>query len=216
MAPTIAPTNAPTMLGTSTLAVGRELEGLAALVRSYTVGVRSRSGRQPLGSGVIWHPDGLIVTNAHVARERRLVVALPNEALVEAECVARDESCDLALLHVDVEGMSAAPVGDPSAARAGSLVLALGHPMGVPNAMALGVVHAVTTERGNPRFIAADVALAPGNSGGPLVDADGRVLGINAMVMSGLGVAITSNVVRRFVRAALASGAVTISHPLAA
>lgn len=210
------PTNSSTMSGMGSLALGRELEGLAAFVRSYTVGIRSRGGRQALGSGVVWHPDGLIVTNAHVARERRLVVALPDESLVEGQCVARDEGHDLALLHVDVDGLRAAPVGDPSAARAGSLVLALGHPMGVPNAMSLGVVHAVTTERGNPRYIAADVALAPGNSGGPLVDADGRVLGINAMVMSGLGVAIPSNVVRRFVRQALARGAVTISYPLAA
>lgn len=207
---------APTIFGSSTLSASRELEGLAALVRSYTVEVRSRGGRAQLGSGVIWHPDGLIVTNAHVARDRRLVVALPGERVAEAECVARDEQRDLALLHVDVDALRAAPVGDPSSVRAGSLVLALGHPMGVPNAMSMGVVHAVTTERGNPRFIAADVALAPGNSGGPLVDVDGRVLGINAMVMSGLGVAITSNVVRRFVREALASGAITVVHPLAA
>ena len=216
MRATTPSTNSSTVSGMGSLALGRELEGLAAFVRSYTVGIRSRGGRHPLGSGVVWHPDGLIVTNAHVARERHLVVALPDESLVEAQCVARDEGRDLALLHVDVDGLRAAPVGDPSAARAGSLALALGHPMGVPNAMSLGVVHAVTTERGNPRYIAADVALAPGNSGGPLVDADGRLLGINAMVMSGLGVAIPSNVVRRFVREALARGAVTISYPLAA
>lgn len=203
--------------GASSLLAGRELEGLASLVRSFTVEIQSRGrgGRTGQGSGVVWHSDGLIVTNAHVARERKLAVAF-GETLVEAECVARDERRDLALVHVGAEGLVAATAGDANLVKAGSLVMALGHPLGVQNAMSLGVVHAVTHEHGHPRFIAADVALAPGNSGGPLVDVNGRVIGINAMVMGGLGVAIASNVVRRFVGEVVASGAVSIAHPLAA
>lgn len=207
-----------TTQGSSSFIAGQELEGLTALVRAFTVEVQSRGGRggtRGQGSGVIWHPDGLIVTNAHVARERRLSIAF-GETVVDAECVARDEQRDLALLHIDAGGLHTATVGDASIVRPGSLVLALGHPLGVHNALSLGVVHTVTRENGRPRFIAADVALAPGNSGGPLVDVSGRVIGINAMVMGGLGVAIASNVVRRFFREVVQSGAISVAHPLAA
>ena len=197
-----------------TLAAGIELDGLATLVRSYTVEIRSR-GRQSQGGGVIWHADGLVVTNAHVVRDRRPLVALGNDDVVEARVVTLDRSLDLALLSIG-GGIRAAPIGDAEALRAGSLVLALGHPRGVRNALSLGVVHTVTTERGLPRYIAADVRLAPGNSGGPLVDTSGRVVGINAMIVGGLGVAIPSTVVRRFLHQATTSGAVTFSVPLAA
>lgn len=204
-------------LSTPSLVAGQELEGLTALVRSFTVEVhtRGRGGRTGQGSGVIWHPDGLIVTNAHVARERKLAVAF-GETMVEGECVARDERRDLALIHVNGEGLPAATIGDASLVKPGALVMALGHPLGVQNAMSLGVVHTVTRENGRPRFIAADVSLAPGNSGGPLVDVNGRVIGVNAMVMGGLGVAIASNVVRRFVREVVQSGVISVVHPLAA
>lgn len=95
------------------------------------------------------------------------------------------------------------PLGHPAELRAGSIVLALGHPWGVPHALSLGVVHAVSRDRrGQPRHIAADVRLAPGNSGGPLVDATGRVVGINAMIVGGLGVAIPVNVVARVIQQA--------------
>ncbi len=197
-----------------TLAAGIELDGLATLVRSYTVEIRSR-GHQSQGGGVIWHADGLVVTNAHVVRDRRPLVALGNDDVVEARVVTLDRSLDLALLSIG-GGIRAAPIGDAEALRAGSLVLALGHPRGVRNALSLGVVHTVTTERGLPRYIAADVRLAPGNSGGPLVDTSGRVVGINAMIVGGLGVAIPSTVVRRFLHQATTSGAVTFSVPLAA
>ena len=212
---TVTPIDGSTLTAGSALAAGIELEGLAAFVRSYTVEVLSR-GRSSAGSGVIWHADGLIVTNAHVIRDARPQVALGNEEVVEARVVAIDKQFDLALLSVGGDGMHAAPIGDAESLRAGSLVLALGHPMGVHNALSLGVVHTVTTEGGLPRYIAADVRLAPGNSGGPLVDTSGRVVGINAMIVGGLGVAIPSTVVRRFLRRVSASGAVNLSVPLAA
>lgn len=75
--------------------------------------------------------------------------------------------------------------------------------------MSLGVVHAISRDRrGAPRYIAADVRLAPGNSGGPMVDAAGRVVGVNAMIVGGLGVAIPVNVIARVVRDATAAGAI--------
>ena len=197
------------------LAAGLELDALATLVRGYTVEIGSRSGAA-LGSGVVWQSDGLVVTNAHVVRDPRPLVTLGNGTVAEGRVLATDKRRDLALIAVDAGELPVAPIGDADALRAGSLVLALGHPLGVTNALSLGVVHAVTTVRGMPRYIAADVRLAPGNSGGPLVDSAGRVVGINAMIVGGLGVAIPSTVVRRFLHEVARSGAVSFSSPLAA
>ncbi|MBK7832018.1 MAG: trypsin-like peptidase domain-containing protein [Gemmatimonadetes bacterium] len=197
------------------LAAGLELDGLAALVRAFTVEIASRNGTA-LGSGVVWHPDGHVVTNAHVVRDPRPILSLGGAGEFEGRVVAQDARRDLALISIDATGLTAAPVGDAESLRAGSLVLALGHPLGVAHALTLGVVHAVTTKRGTPRYIAADVRLAPGNSGGPLIDTSGRVVGINAMIVGGLGVAIPTSVVRAFLRDAARSGAVSFASPLAA
>ena len=184
-------------------------------MRSFTVALRGRSG-PALGSGVVWQADGLIVTNAHVVRDQRPIVATASSGEVEGRVLAVDSRRDLALLSIEAPGLRAAPIGDVESLRPGSLVLALGHPMGVANAMSLGVVHAVTTRRGMPRYIASDLRLAPGNSGGPLVDSAGRVMGINAMIMGGLGVAIPSSVVRSFLHEVARSGSVSFASPLAA
>lgn len=200
---------------TPALAMAGELDGLAALVRRFTVEIASRNGTAA-GSGVVWHPDGLIVTNAHVAREPRPRVAFADGVTVEGRVVARDPARDLALVSVEGSALPTATVGDAESLRAGSLVLAFGHPLGVAHALSLGVVHTVTTVRGTPRWIAADVRLAPGNSGGPLVDTQGRVVGINAMIVGGLGLAIPTSVVRAFLRDAARGGAITLSSPLAA
>jgi serine protease Do len=80
-------------------------------------------------------------------------------------------------------------------------LIAYGHPLGVRGALALGVLHAVVRDAGSgaARWICADIRLAPGNSGGPLVDAAGRIVGINTMIVGGLGLAIPTSVVQRFV-----------------
>ncbi|MBK6489530.1 MAG: trypsin-like peptidase domain-containing protein [Gemmatimonadetes bacterium] len=201
--------------GGAALAAGLELDGLASLVRSFTVRIETRGGSS-MGSGVVWQSDGLIVTNAHVVHDERPLVSLGDAGTLDARVVALDRHRDLALLSVDADGLRAAPIGDAESLRAGSLVLALGHPHGVANAMSLGVVHAVTTRRGMPRYIVADLRLAPGNSGGPLVDSTGRVVGINAMIVGGLGVAIPSTVERRFLHEVSRSGATSFASPLAA
>jgi serine protease Do len=92
-------------------------------------------------------------------------------------------------------------LADVESLRAGELLLALGHPLGVQGALALGVLHAVARDprSGDVRWVCADVRLAPGNSGGPLADAAGRVVGINSMIAGGLGLAIPTPVVQRFV-----------------
>lgn len=196
------------MTHTASLPVDADLHGLATLVRGWTVELTGREG-DGKGSGVVWHPDGLLVTNAHVVRDaRRLAVTFGDGREGEARVLLRDDRRDIALLQAGTSGHPDMPLGNPAALRAGSIVLALGHPWGVPNALALGVVHAVARDRqGNPRHIAADVRLAPGNSGGPLVDATGRVVGINAMIVGGLGVAIPVNVVSRVIQRAAREGA---------
>ncbi len=183
-------------------AFAHEMSSLADFVRSFTVelssGVR-RDGR--VGSGVVWHADGLVVTNAHVATRDSYAVTLANGDRLEGAVIARNRDDDLAAIAIPARGLLAAPVGDAGSLRAGSLLLAFGHPLGVTNALALGVVHRVVRDAsGAPRWIAADIQLAPGNSGGPLVDATGRLVGLNAMIVSGLGAAIPVDVVAKFLR----------------
>ncbi len=198
-----------------TLAAGLELDALSALVRSFTAGIASRNGTS-MGSGVVWHPDGLVVTNAHVVRDAGPLVTIAGAGTLEGRVVATDRKRDLALVSIDATGLAAAQPGDAESLAPGSLVLALGHPLGVAHALALGVVHGVTTRHGTPRYISADIRLAPGNSGGPLVDTAARVVGVNAMIVGGLGVAIPTSVVRAFLRDASRSGAVSFTHPRAA
>jgi serine protease Do len=123
---------------------------------------------------------------------------------LRAELVARDPRRDLAVLAVDATDLPAAVPGDPAALRVGELVVAFGHPLGVSNALALGIVHAPSRAAApggrlaDDAWVRADVRLAPGNSGGPLADIRGRVVGINTLIYSGLGVAVSVTEVRRF------------------
>ncbi|MBV9879204.1 MAG: trypsin-like peptidase domain-containing protein [Gemmatirosa sp.] len=183
-------------------AVGTALRQVTAVVRTGA----GRRGRAPggQGSGIVWSADGTIVTNAHVATGGDATVELPDGRTVDARLVARDARRDLALLRIDLPStpdapLPAATIGDPSALRPGAIVVALGHPLGVPHALAVGVAHAGGA--GAPRLIRADIRLAPGNSGGPLADAGGRVLGVNSMIVGGLGVAVSVDEVRRFLAA---------------
>jgi serine protease Do len=181
--------------------LARDLAAVTEALRRVTVQVRSRrSAGMGSGSGVVWRADGMIVTNAHVARGPRAAVELADGRTFDARVTARDERRDLAVLEVPAQGLPAAALGDPRALRSGDLVVAVGHPFGVVGAAAVGVVHHVEAgdaERG-PRWVRADVRLAPGNSGGPLADARGRVLGVNTMIYHGLGLAVPTTAVERF------------------
>lgn len=177
-------------------AVGRELAILADGLRPATVQIRV--GRGGEGSGVAWSTDGVIVTNAHVARSSTAEVRLWDGRVFDARLVARDPDTDLAALQVRARLVPALR-GNPATIRPGELVVALGHPLGVANAVALGVVHQVIRAAdGNPCWIRADVRLAPGNSGGPLVDVAGRLLGVNTLIAGGLGHAVALPVIEGF------------------
>jgi serine protease Do len=147
------------------------------------------------GSGVIWSADGLIVTNAHVATDERLRVELADGRQLQAQLIARDSHRDLALLKVNAAGLVALEPCDLSSRRAGEAVLALGYPMG-GDAVTVGIVHAAPRDA---HWLTADIRVAPGNSGGPLCDVHGRLVGINTMVVDGLTLAISVRAIERFV-----------------
>jgi serine protease Do len=197
--------------------IGSALDVIARDLRSVTVSVRSagrrgssRRERGGEGAGIIWSADGTLVTNAHVAVADTAVVTLSDGRTTQARVVARDGRLDLALLRIDTAALNGAPIttaviGEPASLRAGQVVLALGHPLGVQHALTMGVVHAAPNATRSP-YIVADLRLAPGNSGGPLADASGRIVGVNSMIVGGLGVAISVDAVRGLMRA-------TVPHP---
>jgi serine protease Do len=167
---------------------------VAESLRRSTVHVQTGGRGQGSGSGVIWSEDGLIVTNAHVARGTAQV-SLWDGSKHEATLLDRDPRRDLASLRIRASGLPAATPGDSSKLRVGELVIAVGNPLGFIGALTTGVVHSLPAQQ---RWVAADVRLAPGNSGGPLADAGGRVVGINTMIAGGLALAVPSNAVGAF------------------
>src|SRR5499425_2084835 len=179
---------------------------IAEQLRRSTVLINA--GGRGNGSGVIWSADGGIITNAHVARGPQLRVQLWDSREFRATLASRDVARDLALLSVDAPGLAPASVGDSSRVRPGELAIAIGNPLGFVGALTTGVVHAVGPLRGlGPQsWVQADVRLAPGNSGGPLADARGRVIGINTLVAGRLALAIPSNVVTDFLAAGSSDG----------
>ncbi len=175
------------------------------------------AGSHGNGSGVIWTSDGIIVTNAHVARSSALRVQLWDGRELQAEVMSRDPLRDLALLHIYGEDLPAARPADSSRVRPGELAIAIGNPMGFVGALTTGMIHAVGSLRGlgTQSWVQSSVRLAPGNSGGPLADAQGRVIGINTMVTRRLALAVPSNAVRQFLIAGASDGWLGVSvHPV--
>jgi serine protease Do len=165
--------------------------------------VQVRSNGRGLGAGVIWPGDGLVMTNHHVVaggRRSNVRVALSDGRTLDAEVVKTGRNLDLALLGLngDHGDPPAAPVGDSDALRVGELVYAIGHPWGRVGAVSAGIVGGVGELRGpergsSTRYVRSDVALAPGNSGGPLLNARGEVVAINAMIFGNMALSIPSN-----------------------
>ena len=186
--------------------VALDLEALVARLRRVTVVIAD--GRRGAGAGVVWRPDGLVITNAHVA-SGPVSVTLADGHRVGAALLARDERRDLAAIRVPRQGLEAAEPGPVATLRVGQLVLAVGHPLGLAGALSVGIVHAPPPAPADDRgaWLVADLRLRPGNSGGPLADDRGRVVGINAMVHGGLALAVPSAAVARFLDEAGLGGA---------
>ena len=189
------------------------------------------------GSGVLVDPDGYIVTNAHVVEgTRRIQVLLavpPDESAqwrsilrprgkrVPAEIVGIDQETDLAVLKVEQKGLPSLELGDSDRVRQGQLVLAFGSPLGLENSVSLGVVSSVARQLRSEDpmiYIQTDATINPGNSGGPLVDTEGRVVGINTLIVSqsggseGIGFAAPSNIVQHVYSQIRKSGRVRRGH----
>jgi serine protease Do len=178
-----------------------ETARLVATLQRSVVQVHTGGGQ---GAGVIWHSAGYIVTNHHVVRHNRAVVELADGRRLTATVQARDPENDLALLRVDAWDLPAATVGDSRTLRVGELILAVGHPFGVTGNATLGIVSgtggSLWLGQAQRELLQADVELAPGNSGGPLADMSGRVVGVASMIVSpGIAVAVPGHVVERFV-----------------
>ena len=168
------------------------------------------------GSGVIFSADGAILTNNHVIDHALTInVRLQDRRLLAAKLVGRDPSTDLAVIKVDATGLTAARFADSDAARVGEWTVAIGSPFGLGYTVTTGVLSA--KGRGGlgmnliEDYLQTDASINPGNSGGPLCDLDGRVLGINTMIVgrgAGIGFAVPSNLARRVGEQLLKTGKV--------
>jgi serine protease Do len=182
---------------------------MTALVERVRPGlVQISNGRGGRGAGIIWHPDGLIITNAHVLHHTPPQVTLADGRTLPARVLATDGQADLAALAVAADGLPA--LAHPAAwrLRPGHWVLALGHSWGLTGAATAGIVIDVGSPPELPRWrgalIQVGMHLRPGYSGGPLVDGHGCLVGINTM-MAGpeVGLAIPFPVVAAFLRRTL-------------
>ncbi len=176
------------------ISLDSELGGVAERLRRATVRVNGGSG---FGSGVIWRPDGLVITNAHVARSSTHEIEVADARVFSGRVVARDVRHDLAAITIDARGLPTLSIRDARTLRPGEILIASGNPLGMAGAVSAGIAH---HSPGEGDFVVADVRLAPGNSGGPLADVYGNLVGINSMVVEGFGFAIPSDVVAQFLR----------------
>jgi serine protease Do len=157
-------------------------------VRHSLVQILSDEGG--IGAGTIWHSDGLVITNAHVAsgrnEERKLRVMLQTGVSYPAQIIAIDAERDIAALAIDAHDLPTIAVGSSAELQAGQWLMASGHPWGILDALTAGVVIG-TGEKlpevgDNKTWIALDMKMRPGHSGGPLFNESGEIVGINTMI----------------------------------
>jgi serine protease Do len=176
-----------------------------------------RGHRFGAGSGIVWDANGLILTNNHVVGRHTPVVVLQDDREYESRLVARDPDVDLALLSIEATGLT--PLQPASVSpRVAEMVFAFGHPWGQRNTVTRGIVSALVSaqnRRGDTLpVVRSDAPLAPGNSGGPLVNTKGELIGINAMIIGGdQSVSIAASVAKEFVAKALAKQSVVAHTP---
>lgn len=173
-----------------------------------------QNGRRGAGAGVLWRSGGIVVTNYHVIHRGRPRVSQIGGNEYTTRVLAKARHFDLALLKLeqadsDHSRLPVAGIADSRRLRVGQIALALGHPWGQIGSVSMGIITSLGRlplrwRKGAVDVIRTDAGLAPGNSGGPLVDASGAVIGINTMIVGGdLGIAVPSHVVDEFVDEAL-------------
>jgi len=175
-----------------------------------------------MGSGVVVSSDGYILTNNHVVEgSDELSVALPDGRELPARVVGTDPKTDVAVVKIEATGLPAATLADSDQLRVGDVVFAIGNPLGVGQTTTMGIVSAMgrsnlrLLQEGYENFIQTDASINPGNSGGALVDAQGRLVGINTAIIStsrgniGLGFAIPVNLAASVMRGLIETGTVS-------
>ena len=173
------------------------------------------------GSGVILTPDGLVLTNYHVIRGAvDIQVRLHDNRVFPAEIVGEDPDSDLAVVRIDASGLQAATFADPEDVHVGQWAIAVGAPFGLRYSITVGHVSARARrdigELASQEWLQTDASINPGNSGGPLVDIEGRVIGINTMIIgmgTGIGLAIPSDVARDISSVLIAEGRLVRGEP---
>lgn len=172
---------------------------------------RNRRESTSIGSGAIISPDGYIITNYHVVQNAtKIAVTLTDEREFEATLVGSDELIDLAVIKIDSSNLPFARVGDSDAVRVGDIVVAVGNPFGLRGTFTMGIVSAtgrdeaaIDRDAAFKSYIQTDASINQGNSGGPLVDIHGHIIGINTAIFSqsggsiGIGFAVPINPVVR-------------------
>jgi S1-C subfamily serine protease len=187
--------------------------------------IRDQNSRRPLagsGSGFVFSSDGLIFTNNHVvAMPGKINVILLDGSVMEASVIGRDADSDIAILKVYGNGYSVAKLGDSQDLRIGQFLIAIGNPLGYQHSVSTGVLSGVgrslRTSNGQliENVLQTDAALNPGNSGGPLINTDGEVVGINTAIIGGaqgLSFAIDINMAKEVARQLIQHGKVTRAY----
>jgi len=178
---------------------------------------QERTVPRGVGSGFIISEDGYILTNNHVvAKSNGIFVTMTSGKEYKATIVGTDPRTDVALLKIDADGLKPLPIGDSTTLKKGQWVLAIGSPFGLDSTVTSGIVSAINRDTGDYLpFIQTDVAVNPGNSGGPLINLAGQVVGVNSQIISqsggfmGISLAIPIDEVMRVVEQLKAHGKVT-------
>jgi S1-C subfamily serine protease len=208
-APAIRSDSDEDLLDAYSRAVVGVVDKVGPAVVSIAVKKQSRARRiegEGAGSGVVIAQDGFVLTNNHVIeRANEVEVELTDGSTFPAQVVGADPATDLAVVRTGASGLPTADLGDSSSLRVGQLVIAIGNPMGFESTVSTGVISALGRALRSPsgrlieNVIQTDVPLNPGNSGGPLVDSRGRVIGINTAMLSmaqGISFAVPVNTAR--------------------
>jgi S1-C subfamily serine protease len=184
-----------------------DLAAVGSRGRSALVRLEARG--RGIGGGTVWHQEGLILTNAHVA-QGTVTVALPDGRRLGAKLLASDKKRDLAALSVEANGLPVVELGDSRALKPGDVVVALGHPWGVEGAATAGIVidTGVPLELRSPiELLQVSLQLRPGHSGGPLLDVHGRLVGVNTMMAGpSAGFAVPVHEIKAFLHENLGRG----------
>jgi S1-C subfamily serine protease len=199
-------------------AYSRAVIAAVELVAAAVVKIESRGA----GSGFVFTPDGLVLTNAHVVdKAERVAVVLPDGRSCDASVIGVDADTDLAVLKISASDLHPIALGDSRTLRPGQIVIAIGNPFGFQHTVTAGVVSATgrslraRTGRLMSGLVQTDAALNPGNSGGPLVNTHGEVVGINTAVIvpaQGISFAVSAETARLVVPQLLRDGRVRRSY----